>query len=1643
MRVSASSHPPPVPSGSTTPRRAPTPLRSRSPAAPRSARNFGTAAYRNDVGDSTRSSTPPTSAGSRVPPRRLTGVSSAGTNAGSQAAVSENIVAAVRVRSFLQRELDRGDEMCIKMYCNTTKITCPRGRVREDKPFTFDHCFWSVSDLDSTVGEAAYASQEDVYSTLGVPVVENALKGFNSAIIAYGQTGSGKSYSIFGPPGMAQEPQLEGLIPRVCKELFARMQTPPKGTTYKVTASMIEIYMEKVYDLLNNRNQLTIRGDLQHGFSVPGRVRPSVKTYEKVARLLQLGDDKKTTAQTALNERSSRAHTMFELEIKAITELKTTTSKVTLCDLAGSERCKDAKTEAGGREFNQACQINMSLLCLGKCVLGVAKRGGRPDALVTEFRNSALTKLLKDSIGGNSKTVLLTTISPSMHDAHTTMQALRFANRAKEIQNHAVINEDTLWEAKIKASLMQQIYQQRLDALTREFELEKQQAELQERQLRLQSECARLQAEKDTIEGQKQHLLRSREASDADRRRLEEREQDLQERLQRVHAEHEQLRERAEELEDQNDMHYATSQDAKMKKEELEEEVRFLQARIDLINSDYEEASAQWEEEKQDMEQSHMRALQNARSEHALEVDRLNQRSSEEKRTCVQKLMAVVEKVQNDAEQAAEHAKERQRSWDREREECKCTVQAMSCEGERMQREVQELKLRLGEAEMKSSTQGSQLAAALAELRSRTKESELLQDRLTTACYGQTEVSDRNAVLIKDLARNASEADRLREEHEAARHLIEQIRRQALLFTDHRRRQNTKLASALAELKLEAGKDLLHSGVRFRESSLVVATVDGPAAAAGIKPDMALLSVGGVAVTSVEHVKELLCEPDEDSVLLQFADDATIRVPVPVGCTLADVGVTLSSDGTVLRSEGVAREHGLQPGATILSEPVEGDDSDAVFQPAPVHVRMQLGRSLQSIGVAVEPCGTVVEVAGSGAAERAGVRTGMRLVSVGERDVAEECGVGGVHNLLTAPLPAHSVVVFEPPDAVRSADGECGEVAVRVRRGAPIESVGVHLVSGELVVESSESIAAEKGVEPAMVLSRVDGRRVSCPEDAKALLARPLVAAFAPKEVCESHVDAESDADPVAGRSLADMVGMLGADLHAEREAHTEALRAECKEAVEASAKQRELDAKEHAASVADLKEAHSAIVSQLEEEKRALQHKVNALESAVSHRKDELVQSQAMLAEVEECAEQRERELRGELAAGTSQVSSHRERAAAAQREAEAALQRCEDQMLEDREHAAERMRELESQLEDHQREVQTLGEQLQVQQRDQLALRSELDEANDKVEEMEEEISQKVEEVAVVERQAERLEANNVSATAQLREEIQEAEQERAELVAKHQASIAERDEAVRDAEQRTEEQAEKVREATAAADAALEARTAADRSVSELEKEKAELEASNRDLAEQLEAKKAEMESLRAQQKMREGSLRSTAMKLQEQERAVRKKLEDERRRRKRAQTELKSSRDREVITASHTKEMFDQMLGRYVADSERLQRKLEENQAESQRRRKDVEQRFAETCSNLSMFGRDTLSAPRESLSHIPGGTPPMSPTGAPSALSGGGSPMSDGSTPSPRSPGLYVLGTPTQPPKEGAGPPALDTDDALESTTATDAAPPRV
>ncbi|KAL4192544.1 hypothetical protein AMTRI_Chr06g172520 [Amborella trichopoda] len=314
-----------------------------------------------------------------------------------------------------------------------------------DQVFTFD----SVAGTDST--------QVDIFQLVGIPLVENCLAGFNSSIFAYGQTGSGKTYTMWGPanalvnehsPGIQQ-----GLTPRVFECLFARIQEEQvkhsdKQLNYQLRCSFLEIYNEQITDLLDpNGRNLQIREDVKSGVYVENLTEELVCTMKDVTHLLTKGLANRRVGATSINAESSRSHSVFTCVVESrckcmadgLSSLRT--SRINLVDLAGSERQK--LTGAAGERLKEAGNINRSLSQLGNLINILAEVSQTGKQRHIPYRDSRLTFLLQESLGGNAKLAMICAISPAQSCKSETLSTLRFAQRAKAIQNKAVVNETT------------------------------------------------------------------------------------------------------------------------------------------------------------------------------------------------------------------------------------------------------------------------------------------------------------------------------------------------------------------------------------------------------------------------------------------------------------------------------------------------------------------------------------------------------------------------------------------------------------------------------------------------------------------------------------------------------------------------------------------------------------------------------------------------------------------------------------------------------------------------------------------------------------------------------------------------------------------------------------------------------------------------------------------------------------------------------------------------------------------------------------------------------------------------------------------------------------------------------------------------
>uniref|UniRef100_A0A8C2IL88 Kinesin family member 13Ba n=1 Tax=Cyprinus carpio TaxID=7962 RepID=A0A8C2IL88_CYPCA len=330
------------------------------------------------------------------------------------------------------------------------------------KTFAYDYCFWSMDESETE----KFAGQDVVFQCLGESLLHNAFQGYNACIFAYGQTGSGKSYTMMGS---VDQP---GLIPRLCSSLFERtVQHQREGESFTVEVSYMEIYNEKVRDLLDpkgSRQALRVREHKVLGPYVDGLSRLAVEGYKDIESLMSEGNKSRTVAATNMNEESSRSHAVFKIILThTLKDLQSGTSgekvsKLSLVDLAGSERA--AKTGAAGERLKEGSNINKSLTTLGLVISALADQGaGKNKNKFVPYRDSVLTWLLKDSLGGNSRTAMVATISPAADNYDETLSTLRYADRAKSIVNHAVVNEDP--NARIIRELREEVEKLR-DQLT-------------------------------------------------------------------------------------------------------------------------------------------------------------------------------------------------------------------------------------------------------------------------------------------------------------------------------------------------------------------------------------------------------------------------------------------------------------------------------------------------------------------------------------------------------------------------------------------------------------------------------------------------------------------------------------------------------------------------------------------------------------------------------------------------------------------------------------------------------------------------------------------------------------------------------------------------------------------------------------------------------------------------------------------------------------------------------------------------------------------------------------------------------------------------------------------------------------------------
>ncbi|XP_047442614.1 kinesin-like protein KIF1A isoform X30 [Mugil cephalus] len=360
-----------------------------------------------------------------------------------------SVKVAVRVRPFNSREMAKESKCIIQMSGNTTTIINPK-QAKDNKSFNFDYSYWS----HTTPEDVNYASQMLVYKDIGEEMLLHAFEGYNVCIFAYGQTGAGKSYTMMGKQDVKDQ---QGIIPLLCEDLFTKISdNTDNSMSYSVEVSYMEIYCERVRDLLNpkNKGNLRVREHPLMGPYVEDLSKLAVTSYNDIQDLMDSGNKARTVAATNMNETSSRSHAVFNIiftQKRLDAETDNTSekvSKISLVDLAGSERADS--TGAKGTRLKEGANINKSLTTLGKVISALAEVDSGPNKNKKKkkvesfipYRDSVLTWLLRENLGGNSRTAMVAALSPADINYDETLSTLRYADRAKQIRCNAVINED-------------------------------------------------------------------------------------------------------------------------------------------------------------------------------------------------------------------------------------------------------------------------------------------------------------------------------------------------------------------------------------------------------------------------------------------------------------------------------------------------------------------------------------------------------------------------------------------------------------------------------------------------------------------------------------------------------------------------------------------------------------------------------------------------------------------------------------------------------------------------------------------------------------------------------------------------------------------------------------------------------------------------------------------------------------------------------------------------------------------------------------------------------------------------------------------------------------------------------------------------
>ncbi|XP_019650534.2 kinesin-like protein KIF27 isoform X2 [Ailuropoda melanoleuca] len=399
---------------------------------------------------------------------------------------------AVRIRPLLCKEVLHNHQACVRVIPNTQQIIIGRDRV-----FTFDFVFGKNS------------TQDEVYNTCIKPLVLSLIEGYNATVFAYGQTGSGKTYTIGGGHVASIVEGQKGIIPRAIQEIFQNICENP-NIDFNIKVSYIEVYKEDLRDLLEletSMKDLHIREDEKGNTVIVGAKECQVESADEVMSLLEMGNAARHTGTTQMNEHSSRSHAIFTISICQVernTEAaedglwysrRQIVSKFHFVDLAGSERV--TKTGNTGERFKESIQINSGLLALGNVISALGDPRRKSSHI--PYRDAKITRLLKDSLGGSAKTVMITCVSPSSSDFDESLNSLKYANRARNIRNKPTLNFspelDRMDEMEFEIKLLREALQSQQASISQTSQIHQEETPDKNRIHSLEEQVAQLQGE--------------------------------------------------------------------------------------------------------------------------------------------------------------------------------------------------------------------------------------------------------------------------------------------------------------------------------------------------------------------------------------------------------------------------------------------------------------------------------------------------------------------------------------------------------------------------------------------------------------------------------------------------------------------------------------------------------------------------------------------------------------------------------------------------------------------------------------------------------------------------------------------------------------------------------------------------------------------------------------------------------------------------------------------------------------------------------------------------------------------------------------------------------------------------------------------